>query len=162
MRRKFSLQFWLLLVFTITSVPLFAAYAEESDLDNDGIPDNQDHCPNLPEDGLDEMDGCPSEHQVPHDSDSDGIDDHYDDCPHVRETWNGFQDEDGCPDSYGGGASGTPDADGDGKPDNIDSCPNQPETYNGILDLDGCPDDYISSIDTDQDGLPDQIDACPA
>ncbi len=51
---KFSLQFWLLLVVTITSVPLFAAYAEKNDLDNDGIPDDQDHCPHLPEDYLDE------------------------------------------------------------------------------------------------------------
>jgi len=75
---KFSLQFWLLLVVTITSVPLFVVYAEKNDLDNDGIPDDKDHCPHLPEDYLDEIDGCPSEHQIPHDSDSDGIDDNYD------------------------------------------------------------------------------------
>ena len=50
----------------------------------------------------------------------------------VPETYNKFQDLDGCPD-YVGDNKGTPDSDNDGINDYNDHCPNQPETYNGIL-----------------------------
>ena len=62
-----------------------------------------------------------------------------------RETYNKFQDEDGCPDTVpGSGAGGLPDSDGDGFIDLKDLCPNQPETFNGVLDRDGCPDSFGS------------------
>ncbi|HSB50870.1 MAG TPA: thrombospondin type 3 repeat-containing protein, partial [Nitrosopumilaceae archaeon] len=161
MRLKSSLKFWLLVVFTISSIPLYTAFGQTDDHDRDGVPNGEDFCPNLKEDYAGEIDGCPSEHNIPHDSDYDGIADHEDFCPNLRETYNGFEDADGCPDSVGGGASGTPDSDGDSIADNLDACPNQPETYNGILDRDGCPDDYIQPHDSDRDGLPDVIDVCP-
>jgi len=159
---QYTLGFLLLLVATLSSVPFYASYGQtENDKDRDGVPDADDHCPNLIEDYEGEIDGCPSFHKIYHDSDLDGIVDHEDLCPDVRETYNKYQDEDGCPDTPPGEGGGTPDSDGDGIIDILDSCPNQPETYNGILDRDGCPDDYISPYDKDGDGIPDAIDACP-
>ena len=55
------------------------------------------------------------------------------------ETFNMFEDEDGCPDLIADNKS-TADTDGDGYPDVLDLCPTQPETFNGLLDEDGCPD----------------------
>ena len=65
------------------------------------------------------------------DSDGDGIPDIYDKCPQAPEDFDGFQDQDGCPDY---------DNDGDGIPDSLDKCPNTPEDFNGYMDDDGCPD----------------------
>lgn len=65
------------------------------------------------------------------DRDGDAIPDDVDKCPDVAEDFDGFQDDDGCPDH---------DNDGDGIPDSIDKCPNQAETFNGFEDSDGCPD----------------------
>ena len=76
----------------------------------------------------------------------------------IDETYNKFQDEDGCPD-FVGDAKGIPDTDGDGISDYVDSCPNQPETYNGVFDSDGCPDDSTSH-DSDRDGIADEFDQC--
>jgi hypothetical protein len=65
------------------------------------------------------------------DRDGDGIPDDLDKCPDNPEDFDGFQDEDGCPDV---------DNDGDGILDINDLCPNVPETFNGFEDQDGCPD----------------------
>jgi hypothetical protein len=48
------------------------------DRDRDGFPDDQDDCPDAPEDfdGFDDWDGCPEE-----DNDGDGIPDVDDACP---------------------------------------------------------------------------------
>jgi outer membrane protein OmpA-like peptidoglycan-associated protein len=81
------------------------------------------------------------------DSDHDGILDDVDKCPNDPEDYDGFQDDDGCPD---------PDNDNDGIIDKYDKCPNDPEDYDGFKDDDGCPD-----IDNDGDGIPDTIDKCP-
>ena len=82
------------------------------------------------------------------DRDGDGIADGVDACPDQRETYNGYQDEDGCPDD--------PDTDMDGIPDARDACPLEPEDMDGYLDEDGCPDP-----DNDNDGIPDAQDRCP-
>jgi hypothetical protein len=66
------------------------------------------------------------------DRDGDGIPDDVDKCPDEPEDFDGFEDEDGCPD---------PDNDKDGIPDVADKCPNEPETVNGVEDEDGCPDE---------------------
>jgi outer membrane protein OmpA-like peptidoglycan-associated protein len=66
------------------------------------------------------------------DRDGDGIPDDVDKCPNEPEDFDGFEDEDGCPD---------PDNDKDGIPDVADACPNEPETVNGVDDEDGCPDE---------------------
>jgi outer membrane protein OmpA-like peptidoglycan-associated protein len=65
------------------------------------------------------------------DRDGDGIPDHLDKCPDEPEDFDGFEDEDGCPEH---------DNDNDGIPDHLDKCPNDPETFNGFEDEDGCPD----------------------
>jgi outer membrane protein OmpA-like peptidoglycan-associated protein len=81
------------------------------------------------------------------DSDSDGIANNRDGCPYVAEDFDGYQDEDGCPD---------PDNDGDGVADVDDGCPDEAEDVDGFQDEDGCPD-----LDNDADGVPDASDQCP-
>jgi len=81
------------------------------------------------------------------DSDGDGIWDSDDACPSNPEDYDGFQDEDGCPDY---------DNDKDKVLDEIDKCPNDPEDRDGFQDDDGCPD-----LDNDGDGIPDTKDKCP-
>jgi OOP family OmpA-OmpF porin len=63
------------------------------------------------------------------DSDSDGVSDNADRCPRRAEDQDGFEDEDGCPES---------DNDRDGVPDDRDECPDEPEGPMG--DGDGCPE----------------------
>jgi len=65
------------------------------DRDHDGVSNNRDRCPDVPEDrdGVEDDDGCPE-----HDADMDGVPDSQDKCPTEKETINGYKDEDGCPD----------------------------------------------------------------
>ena len=116
----------------------------ERDRDGDEIPDEDDKCPNEPEDKdmFDDADGCPDP-----DNDNDGIPDAHDKCPLDAEDRDGFQDDDGCPDK---------DNDNDGISDGQDKCPNQAEDKDGFQDLDGCPE-----LDNDGDGIPDAQDKCP-
>jgi outer membrane protein OmpA-like peptidoglycan-associated protein len=81
------------------------------------------------------------------DSDGDGLLDDVDECPNDAEDFDGFQDEDGCPDL---------DNDGDGVLDVSDGCPNDAEDIDGFEDEDGCPDP-----DNDGDGILDVDDQCP-
>ncbi len=66
------------------------------DTDADGIPDANDACPTEagPKSDDPAKNGCP----LPKDSDGDGYLDNVDKCPNEPETFNGFQDADGCPD----------------------------------------------------------------
>ena len=79
---------------SIPVAPILAA----SDIDNDGILDDVDNCPRLQEDYFGDIDGCPSQNAVWLDTDSDVIPDDTDQCITRPETYNGYQDEDGCPD----------------------------------------------------------------
>lgn len=81
------------------------------------------------------------------DADGDGILDDVDQCPNEPEDFDGFEDEDGCPDL---------DNDGDGILDVDDGCPNDAEDIDGFEDTDGCPDP-----DNDADGILDADDLCP-
>jgi outer membrane protein OmpA-like peptidoglycan-associated protein len=81
------------------------------------------------------------------DTDGDGLSDDRDECINKPEDLDGFEDDDGCPDS---------DNDGDMVLDEDDACPNEPEDRDGIRDDDGCPD-----VDDDGDGVPDETDKCP-
>ena len=83
----------------------------------------------------------------PGDSDEDGILDEFDACPDEAEDFDGFEDDDGCPDY---------DNDFDGIPDLEDTCPLGAEDYDGFADSDGCPDP-----DNDLDGILDINDDCP-
>jgi OmpA-OmpF porin, OOP family len=128
------------------------------DDDHDGVPDDIDECPGLPEDhqGKKPYDGCPDYEgeetvdlpELPppaatsgdpavmpvasSDADGDGIPDEADKCPDQPETFNGYEDEDGCPEL---------DRDGDTFLDAVDHCPDEAETFNGFNDDDGCPDE---------------------
>lgn len=79
------------------------------------------------------------------DQDGDGIPDRLDQCIDVPEDKDGFEDQDGCPES-----GPDLDTDGDTVPDTADGCPTEP----GLPQLDGCPD-------RDQDQIPDNVDKCP-
>jgi outer membrane protein OmpA-like peptidoglycan-associated protein/opacity protein-like surface antigen len=81
------------------------------------------------------------------DADNDGLEDDRDACPRAAEDFDGFQDEDGCPDY---------DNDEDGVPDDVDGCPLDPEDRDGFQDEDGCPDP-----DNDGDGIIDARDGAP-
>jgi OmpA-OmpF porin, OOP family len=117
------------------------------------------------------------------DRDGDGIKDDVDQCPDDPEDFDGFKDEDGCPDPDNDN-DGIPDVDdrcinvpedrdgdhdedgcpegdegdrdGDGILDSKDKCPDDPEDRDGFQDEDGCPDP-----DNDKDGIPDKVDRCP-
>lgn len=85
-------------------IPLFRAFVgvryrpTAHDRDHDGVPDDEDACPDVAEDrdGDRDTDGCPEEDA---DTDRDGVPDKDDKCPKAKETINGHEDEDGCPDS---------------------------------------------------------------
>ena len=102
--------------------------ARPKDTDGDGIPDDVDACPTVPEDHLepDPTDGCP----VSADRDGDGIPDNLDQCPDKPEDIDGVEDEDGCPEI---------DTDGDGIPDSKDACPKEPGLPDPDPTKNGCP-----------------------
>ena len=81
------------------------------------------------------------------DSDKDSVPDGMDRCPKHAEDLDGWQDQDGCPES---------DNDSDGIEDMVDRCPDDPEDDDGFMDNDGCPED-----DNDKDEIPDTQDRCP-
>lgn len=87
----------------------------KQDRDNDGIPDDEDACPDTPgiATGDPATNGCP-------DTDGDGIFDKDDACPNEP----GLAEFQGCPDT-----------DGDGIPDKDDACP----TVKGPKENNGCP-----------------------
>ncbi|MDR0966532.1 MAG: OmpA family protein [Myxococcales bacterium] len=145
---------------------------EHNDRDGDGIPDNEDACPDVP--GLVENRGCP----VITDTDGDGIPDDVDRCPTNAEDVDGFEDEDGCPDPDNDGdrildiddacphqhgvpnsdpkQHGCPDRDGDRILDIDDACPDEPGVPSSDPKQHGCP-----VLDRDGDGILDEVDACP-
>jgi OOP family OmpA-OmpF porin len=98
------------------------------DSDGDGIPDDVDACPTVPEDHKDPdpLDGCPQEP----DRDGDGIPDKFDKCPDEPEDKDGIDDQDGCPED---------DADHDGIPDAKDACPKEPGQPDPDPKKNGCP-----------------------
>ncbi len=126
------------------SISYAVDFTVTDDLDNDGIKNKLDSCPEQPEDfdGFEDDDGCPE-----FDNDGDGIVDTKDQCINAPEDFDGFEDNDGCPD---------PDNDGDGILDIKDKCPDLKEDFDGFEDNDGCPDP-----DNDGDGILDINDKCP-
>jgi outer membrane protein OmpA-like peptidoglycan-associated protein len=115
------------------------------DDDNDGIKNDVDGAPLIPEDkdGVQDEDGIPDPDPPPEakedlavadaggktkagkgqkvsDLDKDGFPDAYDQCINEAEDFDGFEDNDGCPE---------PDNDGDGTLDKDDPCPNIPGTW---------------------------------
>jgi hypothetical protein len=116
------------------------------DRDHDGVPDDADECPDLPEDrdGIQDADGCPED-----DADGDGILDPQDACPLTAGVgWNDPR-KNGCP---------APDSDADGVFDPVDACPAVKGVPSENPKKNGCPP---SSQDRDNDGIPDDADQCP-
>jgi type IX secretion system PorP/SprF family membrane protein len=117
-------------------------FGRQKDSDGDGVPDNDDKCPDVP--GPKENGGCPETAvneaiAVVGDSDGDGVPDKDDKCPNTP----GPKSNQGCP--FG-------DRDGDGIRDDVDKCPDVP----GVASNGGCPID-----DRDMDGIADRLDKCP-
>ncbi|MBI5480463.1 MAG: OmpA family protein [Deltaproteobacteria bacterium] len=110
------------------------------DRDKDGIPDDQDRCPDQP--GPRENQGCPDK-----DTDGDGVVDRLDRCPTTPAGPTPDRKRPGCPEG---------DADGDGLVDSKDKCPNVPAGPNPDPKKPGCP-----LADSDGDGILDPDDKCP-
>ena len=68
---------------------------KSADVDGDGVPDDKDECPRLPEDldGFEDGDGC-----MDPDNDNDFVPDADDRCPNVEAIEGRDEDEDGCTD----------------------------------------------------------------
>lgn len=92
------------------------------DADEDGIPDDQDNCVNVPNPDQNDTDGDQKGDACDTDDDDDGIPDSNDDCPLEP----GPASNNGCP---------VEDRDGDGVPDDQDACPTIPGN-----DSRGCPE----------------------
>ncbi|MBI4954292.1 MAG: hypothetical protein HY908_19865 [Myxococcales bacterium] len=114
------------------------------DVDEDGVLDKGDTCPDLKEDldGYQDADGCPD-----WDNDDDGVPDADDRCADQKEDPDEFQDDDGCTDE---------DNDKDGILDGDDACADVPGEPNEDAALRGCHDD-----DPDRDKVVGIADACP-
>jgi outer membrane protein OmpA-like peptidoglycan-associated protein len=91
--------------------------------------------------------GAPQTTPAEADFDGDGIKGDNDRCIDEAEDFDGFEDNDGCPDK---------DNDKDGIDDEEDQCPDKPEDKDGIADEDGCPE-----TDADADSVLDEQDKCP-
>ena len=123
----------------------------DGDLDDDGVANLVDLCPNTLEGDDVDQDGCS---EIQKDSDLDGIDNEIDDCPDTG--GNSSIGSIGCTDSDGDGYADFDDAfpednnewidsDGDGVGDNSDALPN----------------DSSETVDSDGDGIGDNSDAYP-
>jgi hypothetical protein len=116
----------------------------EHDMDHDGVADDVDQCPEIPEDkdGFEDSDGCPEI-----DNDDDGIIDSEDACPNLMGDPSPNPRKNGCPGV---------DSDGDGIPDDIDACPHTKGVRSNNPAKNGCP-----TGDRDGDGVADDLDKCP-
>ncbi len=114
------------------------------DLDNDGVLNAVDLCPNTPSGETADATGC-SPSQL--DDDGDGIANNIDECPDTPagEAVNAK----GC-------SLSQIDTDDDGVADSVDQCPNTPAGE--LADANGCSP---SQRDTDKDGVMDNVDQCP-
>lgn len=141
------------------------------DMDHDGIDDDLDGCPEIPEDkdGFEDSDGCPDV-----DNDDDGILDREDACPNVAGVESTDPKKNGCPGAPppkppkntapAAGAEGAEDRsaepdgdrDKDGIPDETDACPEEPGVPSTDPTRHGCP-----HRDRDGDTYENDVDKCP-
>ena len=154
--------------------------AAETDSDGDGVPDDEDNCPDARNadqadaDGDDIGDVCDSyEGDNSTDDDDDGIANSQDNCPAAANEDQADQDNDGLGDACDNcPAVANPeqqDTDGDGVGDACDNCagladPDQADTDgDGIGDAcDNCPQAANpGQVDDDGDGLGNACDNCP-
>lgn len=110
----------------------------DTDSDNDGIPDDQDNCPDDHNPDQADFDGDGKGDVCDDDDDNDGVPDDQDAFPYDPNEWQ--------------------DSDGDGVGDNQDAFPNNPNEWEDT-DGDGIGDN--EDTDDDNDGIPDDQDPCP-
>lgn len=122
-------------------------FITNNDIDEDGIPNNQDNCPCRI--NPDQMD-----------SDGDGVGDACDNCPHAPNVNQADFDHDGvgdvcdnCPYKFNPDQL---DSDGDGVGDSCDNCRYHPNPNQTDFDVDGIGDDCDDDIDGD--GIPNEED----
>ena len=114
------------------------------DLDNDGIANDSDSCPDTPTGESVDTNGCSDSQK---DSDGDGVND--------------------AEDAFPNDANEATDSDGDGMGDNADAFPNDPNEASdsdgdGMGDnSDAFPNDPNEATDSDGDGMGDNADAFP-
>jgi hypothetical protein len=119
------------------------------DDDFDGVPNEDDNCPDQGDIGFGVDDnGCPNP-PPPGDADGDEVQNADDDCPFLGDLGYGV-DSVGCPNPPA-------DQDEDGYPDVVDACPDEDDAGFG-LDAYGCP---LSDPDPDGDEVLGDDDLCP-
>ncbi len=117
-----------------------AVVVVERDRDNDGIPDAEDACPDVPgvKTGDPKTNGCPP--PVEKDRDHDGILDKDDACPDVPGVATSDPKTNGCPPP-----PKPKDSDADGIPDDKDACPNEAGPADPDPKKNGCPLAHIAA-----------------
>ena len=117
--------------------------SQETDADEDSVPDTEDICPETDSDLEVDSLGCADNQK---DSDDDGVTDDQDSCPDT--SLGAVVDSEGCADNQ-------KDSDDDGVADNQDSCLDT--SLGAVVDSEGCAD---NQKDSDDDGVTDDQDQC--